>query len=123
MSQEIYVTKADKEKLLEIIDKAVKKEFRTNDNLKTLKTEINKARVIDQEVCPHAFIKMNSKVIITVDQNEEELTLVYPEEADIRSNKISVFSHRNCSLGLLCRKQYRMECSQRDYTYTDSQHH
>jgi regulator of nucleoside diphosphate kinase len=92
MSQDIYVTKADKEKLLEIIDKAANKELRTIDNLKALKTEINKARVIDQEECTHAFIKMNSKVIMTVDQNEEEITLVYPEEVDIRNNKISVLS-------------------------------
>lgn len=92
MSQEIYITKADKEKLLKIIDKAANKEFRTNDNLKALKIEINKARVIDQEAPRQAFIKMNSKVIMTVDQNEEEITLVYPEEADIRSNKISVLS-------------------------------
>lgn len=92
MSQEIYITKDDKAKLLKIIDKATYNEFRTNDNLKSLEAEINKARVIEQEVCPHKFIKMNSKVIMTVDQDEEEIILVYPEETDIKKNKISVLS-------------------------------
>jgi regulator of nucleoside diphosphate kinase len=92
MSQEIYITKKDKVKLLEIIDKAALKEVRTAANLKALEAEINKAGVIDLEVPDFVFIKMNSKVIITVNQEEEEITLVYPEDADIKNNKISVFS-------------------------------
>jgi regulator of nucleoside diphosphate kinase len=92
MSQEIYILNSDKEKLLEIIDKAKFQESRSNANLKTLEAEINKARVIDQDGCSHAFIKMNSKIIMTVDQDEDEITLVYPEEADVKNNKISVLS-------------------------------
>lgn len=92
MSQEIYILKADKDKLLEIIDKTTDQEFPTKVNLKALKAEINKARVIDQNVSTQKFIKMNSKVNMTVDQEEEEITLVYPGEADIKSSKISVLS-------------------------------
>ncbi len=92
MSQEIYILKTDKEKLFEIIDKATGQEIQSNGYLKALEVEINKARVIDREVLSHKFIKMNSKVIMTVDRDEEEITLVYPEEADIKNNKISVLA-------------------------------
>lgn len=92
MSQEIYITQTDKDKLLEIIDKVTNQEFRTNVNLKALEAEINRAKVVHQEVASHKFIKMNCKVIMTMDQDEEEITLVYPEEADIKNSKISVLS-------------------------------
>jgi len=92
MSQELYILEKDKIRLLEIIDKTAFQKIRTNVNLKELEAEINKARVIDQDDVSHTFIKMNSKVTMTVDQEEEELTLVYPEQADVKNNKISILS-------------------------------
>lgn len=92
MSQEIYITRTDKVKLLDIIDKAANKELRTDANLKALEAEIYKARVVDQEGAAHVFVKMNSKVIMSIDQEEEEITLTYPEDADRKKNKISVLS-------------------------------
>lgn len=92
MSQEIYITKSDKLKLLDFIDKNDIREVRAADNLKSLKAEINKAIVIDQEVPTSAFVKINSKVNMLVNQEEEEITLVYPEDADVKNNKVSVLS-------------------------------
>lgn len=92
MNQEIYILKSDKEKLLDIIDKASTQDYRTSSNQKELEKEIIRARVVEQEKLPYSFIKMNSRVLMTVDQEEEEIMLVYPEEADIKKNKISVFS-------------------------------
>ncbi len=92
MSQEIYITKNDKLKLLDYIDKNDIREVRAADNLKSLKAEINKAIVIDQEVPASAFVKINSKVNMLVNQEEEEIILVYPEDADVKNNKVSVLS-------------------------------
>lgn len=92
MLQEIYITMTDKSKLIEIIDKAANKEMRAEISFKELEAEIKRAKVIDQSVPPFAFVKMNSKVLMTIDHEEEEITLVYPEASDIRNNKISVFS-------------------------------
>ncbi len=92
MSQEIYITKSDKLKLLDYIDKNDIREVRAADNLKSLKAEINKAIVIDQEVPASAFVKINSKVNMLVNQEEEEIILVYPEDADVKNNKVSVLS-------------------------------
>ena len=92
VSQEIYITENDKLKLLDFIDKNDIREVRTANNLKALKAEISKAIVIDPEVFAGAFVKINSKVNMLVDQEEEEIILVYPEDADIKSNKVSVLS-------------------------------
>ncbi len=92
MSQEIYITKSDKLKLLDFIDKIDQREMRLTENLRVLMAEINKAIVVDQEVPDNAFVKINSKVNMIVDQEEEEIILVYPEDADIKSNKVSVLS-------------------------------
>ncbi len=92
MAQEIYITENDKLKLLEIIDKADDREARIVDNLKALKAEINKAKVIDQKEPGCEFVKMNSKVKMMVDQEEEEITLVFPEDVDLKNNKVSVLS-------------------------------
>jgi regulator of nucleoside diphosphate kinase len=92
MSQALYIMKEDKEKLLELIDRSDDQEARMGLHLKALRSEINKARVIDREESAHRFVKVNSKVLLMIDQEEEELTLVYPQEADRKSNKISVLS-------------------------------
>ncbi|MBB2183829.1 GreA/GreB family elongation factor [Lachnospiraceae bacterium MD1] len=92
MSKQIYITKADKDKLLELIDKARDKEIRSLQNLKDLEAEIKRAEVIHYEDLPENIIGMNSSVVLVVDGVEEEMTLVYPEEADVRKNKISVLS-------------------------------
>lgn len=92
MSQEIYITRNDKQKLLDLIDEIDIRELRSMNHLKALKAEINKAIVVDQETQVCAFVKMNSKVNMIVDQEEEEIILVYPEDADVKNNKVSVFS-------------------------------
>ena len=92
MSQKIYITKSDKQKLLDFIDKTDIRELRATNNLKALKAEINKAIVVDQEVHACEFVTMNSKVNMIVNQEEEELILVYPEDADVKNNKVSVLS-------------------------------
>ncbi len=92
MTQKIYITKSDKQKLLDFIDKTDTRELRATNNLKALKAEINKAIVVDQEVHACEFVTMNSKVSMIVNQDEEEIILVYPEDADVKNNKVSVLS-------------------------------
>ena len=93
MSKKIFITKSDKHKLLEIIDKEAKYEdLKTNQYLKALEAEINRADVTSLEQLPSNIITMNAKVILLVGDTEEEISLVYPSEADISENKISVLS-------------------------------
>lgn len=93
MSKEIFITQSDKDKLLEIIDKDYSyNNYGTSLNLKVLETEIRRANVISNIKLPDNVITMNTRVVLLIDDVEEELTLVFPDETDIKENKISVLS-------------------------------
>lgn len=93
MSKEIFITQSDKDKLLEIIDKDYSyNNYGTSLNLKVLETEIRRANVISNIKLPDNVITMNTRVVLLIDDVEEELTLVFPDETDIKNNKISVLS-------------------------------
>ena len=92
MSRQIFITQSDKDRLLELIYKAKYEDLKDNLNLQELETEINRAVVTSVEQLPANVITMNTKVILLMEDAEEEFTLVYPNEADILQNKISVLS-------------------------------
>jgi len=90
MSRKIFITESDKYQLLEIINK--NEYLKNNQNLKELEAEINRANVTSPEQLPKDVITMNTKVILLVGDSIEEISLVYPNEADISENKVSVLS-------------------------------
>ena len=92
MSRQIFITQSDKDRLLELIYKAKYEDLKDNLNLQELETEINRAVVTSVEQLPANVITMNTKVILLMEDAEEEFTLVYQNEADILQNKISVLS-------------------------------
>lgn len=92
MSRKIFMTQSDKDKLLKIVNKAKHEDLNANINLKDLEAEINRANVVSIEDLPDNVITMNTKVLLLIDDSEEEFTLVYPDEADISENKISILS-------------------------------
>ncbi|NLO97556.1 MAG: nucleoside diphosphate kinase regulator [Peptococcaceae bacterium] len=92
MSRKIYITETDKHKLLKIIDKTKYDQPKNKEILNELEKEINRAVVIAPDQLPGDVISMNSKVLLAFGDEEEEYTLVYPEDADISQNRISVLS-------------------------------
>ena len=88
----IYIRKTDKEHLLKLIEEAKYKDFKTDQYLKSLEAEIEKAKVNEDDHIPKDVITMNSRVILSMEGTEEEFTLVYPKDVDVKNNKISVFS-------------------------------
>lgn len=92
MSRKIFITQSDKDKLLDIIYKAKYEDLKDNLELKDLETEINRATVTSVGQLPGNVITMNTQVVLLIEGIEEEFTLVYPSEADILQNKISVLS-------------------------------
>jgi regulator of nucleoside diphosphate kinase len=92
MSRKIYITESDKAKLMKIINKAKHENLDDNLHLKNLEAEIETATVTSTVHLPGNVITMNTKAVLLVDDMEEEYTLVYPSEADISENKISVLS-------------------------------
>jgi regulator of nucleoside diphosphate kinase len=91
MARKIYVTEADFQKLRKLL-------IDQQDNLKDqqhvgdLERELDRAQVVPEGKLPGDVITMNSRALLRVDGAEDEVTLVYPGEADALSGLISVFS-------------------------------
>lgn len=85
-STDIYVTELDKARLQSLI------EFEEGDALVELEHEIERAIVVDPQHVPDDVVTMNSKVVLQLDDEQKEVALVYPHDADEGSGKLSVLS-------------------------------
>ncbi len=80
------------------ITKSIKdaKHFRSinNKEAEALIQELNSATIVEPEAVPSNVVTMNSIVKIRfVDQNRQvQFQIVYPKDANIKENKISIFS-------------------------------
>ncbi|MGI6119803.1 MAG: nucleoside diphosphate kinase regulator [Desulfosporosinus sp.] len=95
MSRKIYITSVDRDRLLKLIEK--EREFNNTLNreyLKSLEQELNNAQIVLSKEIPNNVITMNSKVLLKdVDTGEEmTYTLVYPSEANLVEDKISILA-------------------------------
>jgi regulator of nucleoside diphosphate kinase len=95
MARTIFITSVDRNRLLKLIQE--EREFSTaknKDYLKDLEEELNRANIVPSEEIPSDVITMNSKVRLKdLDSKEETLyTLVYPAEANLLEDKISVLA-------------------------------
>lgn len=85
-STEIYVTEIDKARLQNLM--ALEKEVPMAD----LEHEIERAIVVEPQRVACDVVTMNSRVVVRLDDENEEVALVYPEDADERSRKLSILS-------------------------------
>jgi regulator of nucleoside diphosphate kinase len=92
VSRKIYITETDKRKLQKLIDNAILDDIKNKERMRDLDAELNRAEVVDAGRLPDSVITMNSRVLLLVDGTEEEVALVYPHEADVSKNMISVLS-------------------------------
>lgn len=92
MSRQIFITETDKVRLTKLINTALIDGLQADKSFGDLNCEIEKAKIVEIDQLPKNVITMNSKVLILLNGNEEEITLVYPQEADLIENKISVLS-------------------------------
>ncbi|MDD3653557.1 MAG: nucleoside diphosphate kinase regulator [Desulfotomaculaceae bacterium] len=94
MSRQIFITELDRERLQKLIYKA--KEFKKghDEYLRNLEQELSRAQVVPSEKIPRDAITMNSKVLLRELESGEEMiyTLVYPADADLTKDKISVLA-------------------------------
>ena len=85
-SSDIYVTEMDKARLQSLI------EFEEGEAIVELEHEIERAIVVDPQHIARDVVTMNSRVVLQLDDEQKEVALVYPEDADERSGKLSVLS-------------------------------
>ncbi len=101
MSQDIYITPEDKNRIIALIDKADSNQ-KDYSYIKALEREVNRAKIVATDEITCKFITMNSKAALLVDGVPEEVSLVYPEDINLRDNKISVLSPMGTAiLGLM----------------------
>jgi regulator of nucleoside diphosphate kinase len=95
LARQIFITEKDRERLQRLINEA--KEFHHSGSeayLKNLEQELSRAKLIASEKIPHNVVTMNSKVLLKdLDTGEKMVyTLVYPAEANLMEDKISVLA-------------------------------
>lgn len=92
MPKDIYITEVDKERLRKIIDHELKSTHRLDPAMKKLEEEIENAKVVASRQIPRDVITMNSQAVLHLNGEDIEVSLVYPEDADWGSSKMSVLS-------------------------------
>jgi regulator of nucleoside diphosphate kinase len=85
-STEIYITELDKARLEALIT------FEKGPAIVELEHEIERAIVVDPQQVARDVVTMNSKLVLQLDDEQREVALVYPQDADERSGKLSVLS-------------------------------
>jgi len=88
----VYITEHDKNKLLNLINDIKQKEIDGKSYVKRLEDELKVSQTVDANDLPSDVVIMNSTVLLDMNGEEEQVTLVYPDEADVIKNKISVLS-------------------------------
>ena len=92
--KQIVVTRQDLERLRALISDARLSRSETEENLRALELELNEAQVVDPKDIPSDVVTMNSTVRVKVQGSKRhgQWTIVYPAEADIDEDRISVLA-------------------------------
>ena len=85
-TSDIYITEIDQARLRSLV------ELEQGSEIYELAHELERAIVVDPRQVADDVITMNSKALLQVDDEEVEVALVYPEDADERAGKLSVCS-------------------------------
>ena len=91
MSRRIIITEEDIKKLKKLVDGEID-DAKNKPHVLDLDNELKRAEVVDKSELPYDVITMNSRVLLLLDGAEETVSLVYPQEADMSQNKISILS-------------------------------
>ena len=89
---EIYMTNIDREKILRILDTLFGRNEALDASLNVLKDELERTQIVDPRQVPQDIITMNSKVLLQLNEEDKEVSLVYPEDDDMTHEKLSVLS-------------------------------
>ena len=90
----IILSSLDYKRIYDSIGKAQDTGAISNNEAESLAAELEQAKILEPQMMPHDVVTMNSKIKITFVKsgNQIELKIVYPEDADINQNLISIFS-------------------------------
>jgi len=92
--KELILSNLDVSRIRKAIDNAVRQKRIRSEEVSNLLTELSKAKVVAPEEIPGDVVTMNSIVSVSfLNTNKSiQIQLVYPDMANFRENKISIFS-------------------------------
>ncbi|MEQ9411785.1 MAG: nucleoside diphosphate kinase regulator [Fuerstiella sp.] len=92
--RKIIISTSDHRRLNDLLGNAFAAAIEPRSYLTALRAELQRAEVVRSEEMPADVVTMNSKVRLfhLHDNESDDYTLVYPELADISSNKLSVLA-------------------------------
>ncbi|THJ35999.1 GNAT family N-acetyltransferase [Lampropedia aestuarii] len=85
-SNHIVMTELDQARLRQLV------EIEHNPSLFELEHEIARAMVVEPSQVQQQVVTMNSRALLRMNQQELDVALVYPEDADYSAHKLSIFS-------------------------------
>ncbi len=90
----IYITDVDLQRLQNLIEDRLGQPSRENRLLEELEAELLRAELVSPQDTPPDVITMNSTVRLQdlATKKELEYTLVYPAEANIENNRVSILA-------------------------------
>lgn len=90
----IVITREDRGRLQAVVDRARQLGGESPQRLDDLQRELDRAHVVESLAGDDGIVVMNAQVRLRdVDSNEIQVyTLVYPQDADIRENRLSIFA-------------------------------
>lgn len=94
MSRRIFITRFDRDRLLDLIDNFREQGRKLKAELDILEKELDSGKLVEPEEIPGDVVTMNSRVnLIDLDSGAEKtLTLVFPSDADMSRNRISILA-------------------------------
>ena len=92
MERSLYINELDHKRLMRLIEDALNGVTEQSNSLRSLQVELTRANVVNAEELPRDVVTMRSRVMIMLEDEEKEITLVYPNEANRSTGKISILS-------------------------------
>ena len=92
MERNLYINELDHKRLMRLIEDALNGITEQSNSLRSLQVELTRANVVNAEELPRDVVTMRSRVLIMLEDEEKEITLVYPNEANHSTGKISILS-------------------------------
>ena len=90
----IHITAFDNQRLRDLLLEARFSGYRGKEYLEDLEKELDRAQIVDPKSVPPDLVTMNSRVRLEDLETGEEMvyTLVFPENANLSENKISILA-------------------------------
>ncbi|HCN10816.1 MAG TPA: nucleoside diphosphate kinase regulator, partial [Chryseobacterium sp.] len=92
--KQILITKQDYTRIHQAITNAKQSNSIKKDEAEKLLAELHSAKIVKSEEIPADVVTMNSIVKFHFENNKKEMQfqIVYPNQADFRNGKVSIFS-------------------------------